>query len=350
MTLRHLFLVVLTTALSLTVFGCDLLGSDEDEPSVVTDGVYVANQGNFGDGNGSVSLYNPNTDNVTSTAIGGLNSIVQSITLRDDRLYLVANSGGRVDVFDAMDQSQQGQLADLSGPRYLTFADNETAFLTDQSFSDSSSVKVLDVSSASLELATTIDVPGTPEGLTATDDRVYATLGGFSDTTLVAALDADQPSLTETIDVGCAPRYAVADRQDDVFVLCSDTSEAVVLDGATGTEEARLSLPDPPSTLGPGQPAFFAAEAEELYVVVSQDRLTRINTATNEVDATLGPFDGSPIGAVGYDAVREELYVGHVPGFTERGTVTIHERSGTQTDSFRAGIAPTYIDFRRSEE
>lgn len=350
MTLRNLFLVVATTLLSLTLVGCDLLGSDEDEPSVVTDGVYVANQGNFGDGNGSVSLYNPNTENVTSNAIAGLNSIVQSIALRNDRLYVIANSGGRVDVFDPEDQSQQGQLTGLSGPRYLAFADNETAFLTDQSFSGSPAVKVLDVSDPSPEVATTIDVPGTPEGLTMTDDRVYATLGGFSDTTLVAVLDTDERSLTETIDVGCAPRYAVSDRQNDIFVLCSDEAEAVVLDGATGNELDRLSLPNPSSTLGPGQPAYFAAAAEELYVVVSQDRLTRINTATNEVSSTIGPLDGAPIGAVGYDAVRQELYVGHVPSFTERGTVTIHARNGNQTGSFQAGIAPTYIDFQRSEE
>ena len=350
MPLRRLSLVVLTTALALTVFGCDLVGSDEDESSVVTEGVYVANQGNFGDGNGSVSLYSPDTDDVTSEAISGLNSIVQSIALRDNRLYLVANSGGRLDVFDAADQAQQGQLDGLSGPRYLAFANDETAFLTDQSFQGTSSVDVIDVSDPSPEVATSIEVPGTPEGVTVADNRAYATLGGFSDTTLVAVLDADERSLTETIDVGCAPRYAVADRQDEVFVLCSDTAEVVVLDGPTGDELSRLSLPDPASTLGPGQPAFFAASAEELYVVVSQDRLTRINTATNEVASTIGPLNGAPIGAVGYDAVREELYVGHVPGFTERGTVTIHERTGSQTGSFQAGIAPTYIDFRRSEE
>lgn len=350
MTLRRLLLAVLTTALGLIVLGCDLVGSDEDETSITTEGVYVANQGNFGDGNGSVSLYDPGTNDVTSEAIGSLNSIVQSIALRNDRLYLAANSGGRLDVFDAENRTQQGQLTGLSGPRYLAFANDETAFLTDQSFSGPSSVEVLDVSDVSPEVATTVEVPGTPEGLTATDDRVYAALGGFSDTTLVAVLDVDERSLTNTIDVGCAPRYAIADRQDEVFVLCSDTAEAVVLNGATGNEVARLSLPDLPSTLGPGQPAFFAADAEELYVVVSQNRLTRINTATNEVGSTLGPLDGASIGAVGYDPVREELYVGRVPGFTERGTVTIHERSGTQTGSFQAGIAPTYIDFRRSEE
>jgi len=86
MTLRRLSLIVLTAALGLTFFGCDLIGTDEEQSSVVTEGVYVANQGNFGDGNGSVSLYNPDTETVTSEAIGNLNSIVQSITLRNDRL------------------------------------------------------------------------------------------------------------------------------------------------------------------------------------------------------------------------------------------------------------------------
>lgn len=351
MTVRRLALTLLIPFLTLSLVGCDLVGTDEDDDaSAVTEGVYVANQGNFGDGNGSVTLYNPNTEEGTTEAIGDLNSIVQSIALRNDRLYLAANSGGRLDIFDAEDQSQLQQVTAFSGPRYLTFPDDETAFLTDQSFSGPSSVHVLDGADSAPKVATSIEVPGTPEGITHTDDRVYAALGGFSDTTLVAAINPINRTLAETIDVGCAPRFTIADRQDEVFVLCSDTAEVVVLEGSTGDELTRLDLPSPSSTAGPGQPGFFAAEAEELYVIASQDRLVRINTATNEVTSTLGPFDGNPIGAVAYDGVREELYLGRVPGFAEQGTVTIHERDGTETGSFPAGIAPTYIDFRRSEE
>ncbi|PSQ72611.1 MAG: hypothetical protein BRD34_04085, partial [Bacteroidetes bacterium QH_6_64_77] len=124
----------------------------------------------------------------------------------------------------------------------------------------------------------------------------------------------------------------------------------VVLDGSSGEEQVRLDLPAPSSTVGPGQPAYYAADVAELYIVASEDRIARINTTTNEVTATTGPLEGDPIGAVGYDAVREELYVGRLPSFTEQGTVTIHARDGTQTGSFQAGVAPTYIDFRRSEE
>ncbi len=352
MLLRRSLLLLLTTVLGFSLVGCDAIGTNDegDETTVLTTGVYVANQGNFGDGNGSVSLYDPDADDVTREAIGNLNSIVQSITLHNDRLYLAANSGGRIDVFDASDQSQTEQLAEFSGPRYLTFWDEETGFLTDQSFSGPSSVHVLDRSGSSLDVTTSVEVPGTPEGVTTTDNRVYAALGGFGDTTLVAAISPSAPDQAEMIDVGCAPRYPVADAQNEVFVPCSDTSEVVVLDGSTGDEVTRLDLPAPASTTGPGQAAFFSPTEEELYVVVSANQLTRINTATNEVVTTLGPLDGDPIGAVAYDAVSEALYVGRVPGFTERGTVTVHDRDGTQTGSFQAGIAPTYIDFRRTEE
>lgn len=350
MTTRSLLLSLLAVAFVTGLAGCDLLGTNDEDPSTITSGVYVANQGNFGDGNGSVSLYNPDSETTTSSAIGGLNSIVQSIALQDDRLFLTANTGGRLDIFDAADQTQQDQLAAFSGPRYLAFPTDDTGVLTDQAFGGSSSVHVLDIGSDSSRIASSVDVPGTPEGITTTGDQVYAALGGFSDTTLVATFDISNPSAVETIDVGCAPRFVLPDLDNDVFAVCSDEPEVVVLDGTTGEEQTRLDLPETPATAGPGQTAFFAPDAEELYVVVDQDRLTRINTASNSVATTLGPLDGAPIGAVGYDAVRQELYVGRVPSFTESGTVTIHERDGTQTDAFEAGIAPTFIDFRRTEE
>lgn len=341
------FLLAVLFSVSLT--GCDLLGSEDNFSSTITSGVYVANQGTFGEGNGSVSVYAPSSQTIAENAVDNLGSIVQSLALQSDQLYLMANTGGRVDVFDTADQSQIGQIADFSGPRYLAFA-NETAYVTDQSFGGPSSVQVLDVSGTSPERETSIEVPGTPEGITTAGDRVYAALGGFSDTTLVAAFDATAPSEIETIDVGCAPRFVLADRQNEVFAVCTDAPEVVVLDGTTGDEQTRLSLPDTASTRGPGQTAFFAPGAEELYVVVNQNRLTRINTASNTVGTTIGPLAGDAIGAVGYDAARQELYVGRIPGFSERGTVTIHERDGTKTGSFEAGVAPTYIDFRRTEE
>lgn len=350
MNLRRVSLTVLVAAISLTLISCDLLGSEEEEePTTLTNGIFVANQGNFSDANGTVSVYNPRTGDVTMDALDNLNTIIQSIALQGDRLYLTANSAGRLDVFDSESLGEQQQITDLNGPRYLAFS-NQTAFLTDQSFGDGSKVQILDVGNESLQATDNITVSGTPDGITATENRVYAALGAFGSSTLVASIDANQQSLIDEIDIGCASRYTVSDAQDEVFAFCSDKAEAVILDGSTGNIQSSLSLPDTAETTSNiGQVASFSEVDEEIHVATDTGIL-RIDTESNTVATTLEVGEESSIGAVAYDGLRQELYVGRVSSFTERGTVTIHDRDGTETDSFQAGIAPVYIDFRRIEE
>lgn len=350
MLLRRITLTILATALSLTLVSCDLLGSEEDEaPSTVTADVYVGNQGNFGDGNGSVSIYNPRTENVTPDAITGLSSIIQSISFQNNRLYITANSAARLDVFDTETLDRVEQLTDFDGPRYLTFS-NGTAFMTDQSFEGTSKIRVLDAAEESFQKTDSISVSGAPEGITATESRVYASLGAFGMNTLVAAVDADQQELIEEIDIGCSSRVPVADAQDEVFVFCTDAAEAVILAGSSGEIQSRLSLPDTAETTSSiGTPATFSDSAEEIHVVTDTGIL-RIDTQSNTVTSTIDVDSPSSISAVGYDANREELYLGRSSGFTERGTVTVHERDGTEINSFQVGIAPVSFAFDQQQE
>ena len=349
MTLRQGLLVLSLTLFGTALAGCDLSGTTggSDAPSVT--GVYVANQGNFGDGNGSVTVYDPSTEQLRPQAVSGLGSIVQGIAVRDTTLLVMANSAARIDVFSTDGPTQTGQVTGVTGPRYAAFPDPKTAYVTDQSFTGSSAVRVLDLSGASPRVVSTIPVSGSPEGIAVTDDRAYAALGAFGDTSLVAAIDVTRNALEDEIDVGCTPRDVAADGSGDVFALCSDAAKAVVLEGGTGAIQTRLSLPDTAETVfGVGDPASYAAAAEELYVATDSG-VIRIDTRSDAVDALLDVGLSAAPGAVAYDAAREALYVARAPGFTQRGTVTIHDRGGTQTASFPAGIAPTAIDFRQAQ-
>ncbi|MFB6097543.1 MAG: YncE family protein [Salinibacter sp.] len=347
MTHRRLALFAITTVLSLSLLSCDLLGSSEEPTTTLTTGVFVANQGQFGQGNGTVSVYAPASDSVAPSAIDGLGTIIQSIALRNDRLYIAANTGARIDVFDAKALTQQKQITGFSGPRYLAGTDDETAYVTDQSFSGPSFVRVVDTDAGTI--TDSVEVPGSPEGITLTETHAYAALGAFGDTTLVAQIDRSSRTLT-TIDVGCRPRYAVADQEDEVFVLCGNTAEAVVLDGGTGTEQSRLSLPDTAETaFGIGQTASFSAGAQELYIATDTGIL-RVDTEQNALTTTLDVQNAGSIGAILYDATRQELYVARIPSFTERGSVTIHDRDGTRTGSFQVGVAPVYLAVRREQQ
>jgi len=349
MTARSSLFVLLITALGVPLAGCDLIGdSGTDTPNIA--GVYVANQGNFGDGNGSVSIFDPATEQVQPTAISDLGSIVQDLAVRDTSLLVTANSAARVDLFSTNGPTQTAQITGVTGPRYAAFDGPSTAYLTDQSFTEPSAVQVLALDRPQPQITATIEVSGTVEGIAVTEGRAYAALGAFGDTSLVAAINTNQNALEDEIDVDCTPRDVAADDTGDVFALCTDAAEAVVLEGATGTVTSRLSLPDTAETVfGVGDPSTYSPGARELYVATDTGVL-RINTQSNTVETTVDVGLSSAPGAVAYDASRQELYVARAAGFTERGTVTVHDRDGTQTGSFQVGIAPTDIAFRERSQ
>lgn len=358
-------LLALAALFFLGLSGCDLLG-EEEEQAPVTTGVYVANQGNFSDGNGSVSVYEPRTGQVNAGAVDDLGSIVQSLHLAGDRLYVVANTGDRIDVFDASSFERVGQIGGFVSPRYLVEGPGTRAYVTNLYGAPGSFTggKVSVVDLAGQKKVKDIDVGDNPEGLTYVGDRLYVANHGFGAGRSLTVIDTKTDTVTGSVDVDCdGPRFLAADGDDEVWVFCTGTTlyddnwqeigrtngAVRVLDGATGAIVDRIDLEGPVGTPGPGQDAFHAPEARVIYAVVNGRTLARFDTRTNTRAGTVGPLEGAPIGAVAYDARAERLYVGRVPGFSERGTVTIHDRTGAQVGSFAAGVAPAFITLARED-
>jgi len=346
------------TALSLLaalvlLAGCDLSGNDNDEPIPASTTAFVANQGNFSDANGSVSTFDFQTGAAAPAAIGPdvLGSTTQSLQIEDDRLFVVSNTAQRVDVFDANTLERTAQsAAAFENPRYLSIINDEKAYLTNQSFEGPSTVEVLDLSVDSLPSQTSIEVSGSPEKITVAGDRAYVGLGAFGASTNVAVINTNTDELVEEIDVGCEARFVLADQNVPGSEDEAPQGQAVVLDGPTGDERNRIDLSGPVrSASGVTQAAAHAPSIREMFVVVDENRLVRLNTTTNELAVELGPLDGAPIGAVGFDPATDRLLLGRVPGFDVSGSVTLHTSDGTQTDEFAAGIAPTDLDLRRDE-
>src|SRR5690625_5358420 len=112
--------LLVLSAFLLTWTGCDLLSTSDDDPAVPA-GVVVGNQGEFSAGDGSITVYNP-ASNTSSTAVSNLESIVQSVEIIGDQLFVVANTGGRVDVYDVDSFERIGMVEGLVSPRYIASA------------------------------------------------------------------------------------------------------------------------------------------------------------------------------------------------------------------------------------
>ncbi len=361
----YTFLSHLTSALLLvltvTVFsGCDILGENEPQTNQAPEGIYIANQGNFRDANGTVTFYNPSNAQVEHNIIPNIGSIIQSLDLRGNRGYIMSNSADRIDVFDLESHERVAQIPDIKSPRYMEFIDDTTAYVTNQATGTITIIHIPDNSKQNI-----LKVGSQPEGITMSAEKAYVANHGFGSGSTVSIINTEQNMVENTIDVGCdGPRSMVTDRQSEVWVFCTGNTEYDdewnVVDRTDGsvriidpvTDEVTRAFPidGQIATAGPGQDVFFSSPSEYVYVVVEKKRILRFNTADNSGPTDVPVAQGDPIGAIAYSAAHDRLYVGRVPGFTTAGSIEQYTPGDTTVvDEFEAGIAPAYIAFDKGD-
>ncbi len=339
-------LLTLLLVLPLTLFGCDSTGGecDGDADCLPPLEVAIGNQGNFAAGDGSVTVYGGGT---AAEPITDLGSIVQSVAFAGPSrwLFVTANTGGRVEVYDQSGTERVGVLP-VENPRYVAWGGEDRLFVTSQLYDRPSEVIVADA--RTLAVLDTVEVGGLAEGVAVSDGRVYVATGAFGATQEVVVLDATTGEVVDRIDTGCVgPRYVLAVGAE-VWVTCTGSDDAdgevLRLSAETGAVTARIRVEGQIRTAGPGQDAADDPVTDRLYVVRDQNAIVVIGVEAAEVVDEIA-VGGDPIGAVGVDRFRDRLYLGRVPGFDVRGYVTVHTLDGAEVDRFEAGVAPTAIAF-----
>jgi hypothetical protein len=364
-------------AAALLLAGCDAFGDEDDDGLSAAEGVVVGNAGNFSAQNGSLTIYDPETDETDD--LESFNALVQSLSLRDDRLYAVLNNdtgSGRIDVFSTEGGSYErtGQLIFPRPPLALAFTGGDRAYVTAQTlapdFSALPSVAYV-VDRDPLTIVDSVAVGPQPVDAVFADDKVFtANYGSLGAGTSLSIIDTDgDAGEAETLELGCdGPNKLFEDDDGEVVVICqgktvfNDDFEVVeqtdgqvlFVDPEDGTVEGRLDGFN--VQLGA---VAYSAEREELFVSSGGpgNQVFRIGTDAN---TRLGTFDIpsddalTGVGTLAYDAASRRLYVGRRDAgnpFTAAGTVVILERTDDETfepaGEFAVGVGPADIVFRR---
>ena len=121
---------------------------------------FIANEGNFGTPNGSISMV---FDDGTIQETGPLGDIVQALEVWEDKLIVLVNNSNKVMIFDITPQGLEmpGIEIDTNGssPRDLVIVDDKVYFTNWYSMD----VKVLNLSNNTIEES--IPVNGLPEDI-----------------------------------------------------------------------------------------------------------------------------------------------------------------------------------------
>lgn len=340
-------------------------------PAWAQSSVYVANQGNFSDGDGSVTAFPLFEDAGGPTQLfdGSLGSILQSATLIGSDLYLVANSANRITVVDTeadriVGQAGGGAASPFSSPRYLADLGSR-ALVTNHVYGGTSYVLPLDLDD--LTTGTPIEVAGLPETMAVVDGRkVYVALGAFGPgaggVDSLAVLDAGaDPVTVDYLDIDCYARFVMMTQSFEVLAFCTDTDEMVVVDPDADAVVQRLAFGEEigdPSDVGQtvgiagiALPVRRAAPPPaSSFLVIVASGLVEVGDSRDGWEIVrripISDTDTRPISAVAVPVGTGRIVLGRPDPdapFSADGVVTVHDYDGSLVATYPAGVYPTHV-------
>ncbi len=318
------------------------------EPTLTTDGyskgVLITNEGNFQSGNASVTFYDTDEQAVQekifeTTNNQPLGDVLQSITVDGNRTYLTVNNSQKIEIVNTNDFKSIGTINGLTSPRHLLVINETTAYVSDLY---AAAISVIDLTTNSI--ISTIPIGGASEEMVKIGDEVFVTQPSLFDnySQQLFVINTNMNEITDSITVGYNPSNLQLDRNNQLWVVCNgDRGIANQFGGIyrinPNNKTVTLTLP-----FTDAQTSFYPrlamnAEKEQLYFL----KLGVFKMSIEATELPTTPFiepNGRDIYGLGVHPATGNVYIGESGNFVQRGTVTIYDHTGTELNSFKAGV------------
>ncbi|MFA7490985.1 MAG: DUF5074 domain-containing protein [Mariniphaga sp.] len=340
----------LTVLLLMLVWSC----TDEPVETVFQDldtrqGIFIACEGNFMYGNGSVSFYHTERKKVTNQVFYARNNaplgdVVQSLARRNDLLYMVVNNSGKVVIADIRTVEFAGVITGLTSPRYIHFVSDGKAYISDL-YADHLTI----FNPLTLQITGSVDLEGhTSEQMVQVGKYVYVSHWVNGEDILV--IDSDADKLAGKIHVPAQPRDLVVDKMDKIWVLCGGTYRNFSVD-----DEHSMLVRIDPVTQTVEQIYRFEENsyASNLKLSSTGDTLYFLNNGVNKMSIDSRHLPASaflPSGQklfyhLAVHPENNEIYVSDAIDYTQDAIVYRFSKEGIPMDSFKTGINPSDLLF-----
>jgi len=349
---------VLLALILLTFGSCVTEPREEFGPiPLMTQGVYVLNEGNFGRGNSSLTLYIPDSNRVYQDifrAVNGrdLGDLGNDMVIAGTRAFIVMNGSDKIEVIRTSDHSliKTIHLPPGRSPYNIVISGGK-AYVSNLY---ARSVTAIDLTSLTT-VQDSIPVGANPQGLAAISGKVYVCNSGFGSGRTVSVIDTLTDRVIRTISVGDGPSVAKTTPDGRIWVLCTgsygdynnpndDTPGKIFI-----IHPSIDAVIDSISTGTIGHPLKMAISFDGYAYVVKDNAIMKYSTRIDQI-ISFGFIIGSATStlySVAVDDYTGDLYVGDARNFVQNGEVHIYRSDGVLRQSFAAGIIPGTIVFKR---
>jgi hypothetical protein len=347
---HRLFGVLIFAVTTLIIYSCA-----EDEPANPTvpgtdysKGVFVINEGKFGDGTGSITHFTRPAMEPTYELFQGKNSlplgnIAQSMNQVGNTGFIVVNNANLIWIVTMNNFVVQGVINSVNLPRYLVGAGSGKVYVS------SWDNKVAIVDYTSFQQIGEIPAGTGPEKMLTVGEHTWVlNQGGFGIDSTVTVIDNNNDQVDRTIAVYPRPTGIQIDMNGNVWIICSGAG----WNGfpAPGDSEGHLLCINPvndqmivdfafPETDNHPEKLVINAQGDVLYYVMPDGIYKHEITSTGLETSPLVSKSG--IYSIGFDPVEGLIYASDPVDFSQNGWIYRYDPlTGEQVSSHQVGIVP----------
>ena len=340
--------------LLLTLFAASCSDNNGTNPDPLElSSVYVANEGNFSQSNGTITSYNPESDSTALKAFETVNGrpfagYIQTSKIVGDRMFIVSNQANKVEVVEKSTLESMGTIQLSASPTAIGAIGN-TAYVGIADFNNFEfKISLVDLSTMEMT-GESIPVSSTPRDIVQVGGKLYVTNNGGNTVTVI---NPEDNTVTDTITVGASPNEMLVDNENRIWLLCNGK---IPYDGEGETIPGSLYILDGQNaakidsiTTGIAADAItykkrLALNTDQAKAYLINDGISAIDMNTYDIEQKI--VDSGSFYSIGYFDVQDRLYLGKINGFTQPGKALIYDLQGTAVDSFNVGIVPNDFHF-----
>jgi hypothetical protein len=334
-------------AITLIIWGCDPAPKDKPDllqkPIATPEFAIICNEGNFQNGNASVTFYDFANDVLTDDVFKKVNNrnlgdVLQSCSMFGDEIFLVVNNSQKIEVVGRKDMLSRRSITGFKSPRNILFATSDIAYVSE--YYDNS-IKLINPQTG--QINTTINCPGWHDQMILIGNKLYVSTVNRNHLYIVNTLTNQ---VEDSILVAIGGADMVLDNQNRIWLLCSESSgsSAAKLFQINTTTDSILktfTLPD--------------INALRLTINGSRDRIYWINNhiysmGINDATPPIAPFiisNGNNFYALGYIPHRNEIWAADAIDYVQKSSVFRYNAEGVNTGFFKAGTnTGSFLFFR----
>ena len=331
--------------LGFSVISCVKLNPEEVNTNITLNGnglVLIGNEGNFQNGNASLSSYNINTQQTTSNIYQAINQevigdVLHSIYHSDHLLYLVVNNSGKIIAIDDESLEKKMEIRNLISPRKIIKVDNSKFYISDLYASEVTVYNNYDGAIGK------IPVDGWCEDIIIQNGKAY--ISNITNNQLYV-VNTSNDNIFDSISVGSNPISIKEDSRGNIWVLCqgnltnNENPSISIIETNTNLILKSFSL-----TNNFSYPSSLEIDIQTNQIYFINKHIYKIQNLDDTVANEIWFNNNNNFYNLKINPYTKDVYITDAKDYVQNGTLYIIDSIGKFVEEIATGIIPKSIVF-----